>query len=194
MSSYLSDWRLFIKQYLRQPLKVAAIKPSSAALGRKMAKQIPDPEKDYVLELGPGTGPLTQQILKAGVAPGRLYMVERNPELHDYVSRKFPGVHSILGDADHLDQILPQDKIGAFSAVVSGLPLLTFKRDLARSIVQQSFAVLKPGGVFIQFSYGFVPPFRPEHLNLDVRRVGWVWENFPPAGVWVYTAKQSTQI
>jgi phospholipid N-methyltransferase len=62
-------------------------------------------------------------------------------------------------------------------------------RDLVRSIIQQSFAVMRPGGKFIQFSYGLIPPFGPHHLNLSVYLAARVWDNLPPATVWVYEQK-----
>lgn len=183
--STISSLKVFFKEWLRQPLKVAAIAPSMPPLGRFMAAQISSPN-GLVLELGPGTGPLTQEILNYGVAPERLVLVERNENMAKFMRKKFPNVRTIEGDASQLDQILPPETVGEFTDVVSGLPLLTIPRDVCREIMLQSFAVMKPGGRFIQFSYGLLPPFSPKHANLSVRLAGRVWENIPPVTVWVY--------
>jgi phosphatidylethanolamine/phosphatidyl-N-methylethanolamine N-methyltransferase len=184
-----TDWGFMLKEWLRQPLGVASVKPSSQALGRAMARQIPGVNA-RVLELGPGTGPLTRAILDYGIAPENLYLIERNPNFAALMQQKFPNLHCITGDATALDRILPANLIGDFDAVVSGLPLLSMRRETRRQIVQQSFAVMRPGGVYIQFTFGLIPPFDPKHLNLRVRLAARVWENFPPATVWVYQQPQ----
>ncbi len=189
--STIASLKVFFKEWLRQPLKVAAIAPSMPPLGRFMAAQISSANDALVLELGPGTGPLTQEILNAGVAPDRLVLVERNTNLAAFMQNKFPNLQTIEGDACALDQILPAEMVGEFTDVVSGLPLLTMPRHVRRQIMQQAFAVMKPTGRFIQFSYGLIPPFGPKHLNLTVRLAGRVWENIPPVTVWVYEKNNS---
>lgn len=187
---HAADWRFMVKEWLRQPLGVASIKPSSAALARFMAQQIPH-SNAQVVELGPGTGPMTQAILARGIAPDRLFCVEKNPNFAGLIHARFPTVPCIIGDATELDRLLPADRIGQIDTVISGLPLLSMRRETRRVIVQQSFAVMRPGGVFVQFSYGLIPPFDPDHLQLSVRLAGRVWENLPPAGVWIYQAKNA---
>lgn len=181
----IAAWKFFIREWLRQPLKVAAIAPSSPSLARMMAAQISSPNP-MVLELGPGTGPLTRGILESGVPPERLVLVERSLNMVEFLRAQNPALQIFHGDAGELDTLLDQDQIGHFTDVVSGLPLLSMRRETRREILQQAFAVMAPGGRFIQFSYGLIPPLDPEHLNLKVRLAGRVWENLPPATVWVY--------
>jgi phosphatidylethanolamine/phosphatidyl-N-methylethanolamine N-methyltransferase len=185
-----ADWRFMLKEWLRQPLGVSSVKPSSAALARFMAAQIPS-SASRVLELGPGTGPMTQAILRRGIASENLFLVEKNPNFAALMQARFPSVHCITGDATELDRILPPPIVGEIDAVISGLPLLSMRRETRRAIVQQSFAVMRPGGVFVQFTYGLIPPFDPKHLQLSAQLAGRVWENFPPAGVWVYRASNA---
>jgi len=186
--SHAASWKLFIKEWLRQPLKVASIKPSSQALGRAMAAQLSH-DNPLVLELGPGTGPLTREILNSGIPRDKLHLIERSDNLYDFIKQKFPDIMTVHGDASKMTELLPDDCIGNYSDVISGLPLLSMPRDVVRSIIQQSFAVMRPGGKFIQFSYGLIPPFGPHHLNLSVYLAARVWDNLPPATVWVYQQK-----
>lgn len=186
--SQLAAWKFFIKEWLRQPLKVASIAPSSSALGQAMAAEI-SKDRPCVLELGPGTGPLTEEILNSGVPYDRLVLVENNDNMIEFLRDKFPTLNVVSGDALHLDSILDENMIGQFTDVVSGLPLLSMRRETRRQIVQQAFAVMQEKGRFIQFSYGLIPPLDPEHLNLTVRQSTRVWENLPPATVWVYEKK-----
>ncbi len=186
--SAASSWKILFKEWLRQPLKVASVKPSSPALGRAMAREILSPNPK-VLELGPGTGPLTREILNVGVLPNDLYLIERSEILYHHIKQKFPDLKSFLGDAQNMLQIIPDHMHGEFTDVVSGLPLLSLPREVCRTIIQQSFAIMKPGGRFIQFSYGLIPPFGAHHLNLQVRLAARVWDNLPPATVWVYQQK-----
>ena len=77
-----SDSRLILKLWLKNPMKIGTVAPSSPELASAMARQIPPGVAQgdgYVVELGGGTGPVTRAILKAGVPPDRLIVLERDP-------------------------------------------------------------------------------------------------------------------
>jgi len=55
-----------------------------------MARLVPADSQDLVVELGGGTGVITQALLEAGIAPARLIVVERDEALHDLLVKRFP--------------------------------------------------------------------------------------------------------
>ena len=75
----LDDEVSFLRSWIERPLSTGALTPSSKILARTMARYV-DPHSDGpVVELGPGTGPVTEALVEAGVAPSRLVLVEFNP-------------------------------------------------------------------------------------------------------------------
>ncbi|MGH6932445.1 MAG: class I SAM-dependent methyltransferase [Dongiaceae bacterium] len=177
---------LFLKRWLKDPRGIGAIAPSSRRLGAAMAALIPPTSTGPVIELGGGTGAITRAILEAGIAPGRLIVVERDPNLHQTLCEAFPTVRTVKGDATALRWLLRKFGIMHASAVVSGLPLLNMPKSARRSIVDESFALLEPGAPFIQFTYGMASPI-PRHefgVSGEVKRR--ILNNLPPASVWVY--------
>jgi phosphatidylethanolamine/phosphatidyl-N-methylethanolamine N-methyltransferase len=182
------DQLRFLAKLAARPLHTGAIAPSSRALGRAMARQT-DPRGDLpVLELGPGTGVVTEALIEHGIAQERLTAIEYDAGFAALVEQRFTGVRVIRGDAFDLDKTLGRfDKaLGApLAAVVSSLPLVNFPMTLREGLIENIFARLAPDAPFVQFSYRFGPPV-PPRAGLTVRRAAVVWLNLPPARVWVY--------
>jgi phosphatidylethanolamine/phosphatidyl-N-methylethanolamine N-methyltransferase len=180
-----SDLSLFMAQLLRRPHEVVALAPSSRFLCAEMVAGI-DAASGPVIELGAGTGNITQAILGRGVAPGDLHSIEMNPEFCDRLRRRFPGLnvhHKSAGDCG----LLPVEGV---QAVVSGLPLLSMPLALQRDILTGFAAKVRPGGCFVQFTYGPKPPVARsvrEELGLEWRVSRKIWWNMPPARVYRFT-------
>ncbi|HJU38195.1 MAG TPA: methyltransferase domain-containing protein [Tahibacter sp.] len=189
----------FFKQWLKNPLSVAALSPSSRQLARLMVRELPK-GAERVVELGGGTGVFTQAMLEHGIAPDRLMVVELNAELHQFLHQRFPNVRVVCGDARKLTTLVDEHRFtadGQVDAIVSGLGLLSMPKSLQREILEGAFAVLPPEGRYIQFTYGPVSPVGREildDLGLVVRRGGFAWWNIPPASVFVYTRSRSKPI
>ena len=186
----------FFRQWLKNPLGVAAISPSSKQLARQMMSQLPRASR-RVIELGGGTGVFTQALLDHGIAPADLLVLELNEELHQHLVRQFPGARVVCGDAGNLSAIAQSQGFtgpdGA-DAVISGLGLLSMPRQTQQSILQAAFDSLKPEGRFIQFTYGPANPVTREvvdALELTARRASFTWWNVPPATVYVYQRRIS---
>ena len=189
----------FFRQWLKNPLRVAAISPSSKQLARQMMTQLPRHCR-RAIELGGGTGVFTQALLDHGIAPADLLVLELNEELHQHLVKQFPGAHVVCGDANDLFDIA---KAHGFTgehradAVISGLGLLSMPRQTQQSILQAAFNSLQPDGRFIQFTYG---PSNPvirevvEALELTARRASFTWWNVPPATVYVYQRRVSRSL
>ena len=187
----LHSTRTFLRQWLRDPLKMASVTPSGPQFARLMVAQLPE-GSPRVVEVGAGTGVFTRALLDHGIAPSRLLVVEINPHLADFLRARFPGVAVACDDARHLDRLAADHGLlaeGKLDAVVSGLGLLSMSGELRSEILRAAFAALSEEGRFIQFTYGPRSPVRArerEALGLEVRRAGSVLRNLPPASVYVY--------
>jgi phospholipid N-methyltransferase len=179
----------FFWQWLKNPLRTAAVAPSSAELAAAMVAELPDDVR-RVIELGGGTGAITVALLDAGIHADDLLVLELNEELHAHLHLRFPKVGVVLGDARSLPA-LASDYLaaGPADAIVSGLGLLSMPPPLQRDILEAAFECLRPGGVLVQFTYGPAAPVADvvaREMGLKVRRGDFVLRNMPPATVYVY--------
>ena len=175
----------FLARMIARPVHTGAVAPSSRALGRAMAAQI-DLNNDLpILELGPGTGVVTEMLLARGIAPTRLTAVEYDAGFAARVRERCPSVQVIQGDAFNLEKTLDGKLSGPLAAVVSSLPLINFPVEMRTTLLDAIFRRLAPGAPFIQFSYRIKPPV-PAPQGVILRRAAVVWLNLPPARVWVY--------
>lgn len=186
---------IFFRQWLSRPLSTAAFSPSSRFLNRRMVRAIP-PGTRRVIELGAGTGALTHTLLQHGIAVDDLLAIEFNPSLHRYLSRRFPGLAVVRGDArgmDHMAEVVSFARKAPVQAVVSGLGLLSMSREAQYAILSAAFGLMPADGSFVQFTYGPVAPVAEEvmrRLGLRARRHGFTLRNLPPASVYVFTRER----
>src|ERR1700760_2360757 len=96
---------IFLKSLARDPRSVGAVAPSSPRLSRLVASSV-DSFDSTVLEVGAGTGSITEALLERGLRPERLFIIERDPLLVAYLRHRFPGVRVRCGDALHASSIL----------------------------------------------------------------------------------------
>ncbi|HTO41745.1 MAG TPA: rRNA adenine N-6-methyltransferase family protein [Rhizomicrobium sp.] len=174
----------FLRGALARPRSVGAIAPSSPALARAIAAQIDPILPGKVLELGPGTGVVTQAIVDMGIVPERLVMIEFDPHFATLLAERFGSARVIEGDAFDLAKTLGS-RGAPFAAIVSGLPLLNQPPQRRKALIDTALDRLLPGAPFIQFSYGLKPPVLGT-LKAPVQLGAFVWRNLPPARVWVY--------
>jgi phosphatidylethanolamine/phosphatidyl-N-methylethanolamine N-methyltransferase len=184
----LADELRFVRTWIERPLVTGAFTPSGRALARMMAGYVNPDAPGRVLELGPGTGPVTAALLARGVAPERLVLIEYNPDFADLLERRFPGVTVLRGDAYAAGTLLAPLLDGErLAGVVSSLPLLTRPPEERGRLVADCLAMATPGAPFVQFTYGLVSPVPLERIPaLAATASPRVWWNFPPARVWVY--------
>lgn len=188
-----NDLALFLSRWIRAPLKIGALAPSSRHLGREMARAIDVRKPGPVIELGGGTGRITRALLEAGVAPDKLIVIEYDEELARLLRDRFPQLRIIHGSATDLLALLKPFGVDHASAVVSGMPLLSMPYEAQKQIVEQSFALMGSDGTFVQFTYGPVSPMMSRvRAGLVAEVTGRVWRNFPPASVWRYRRREST--
>lgn len=177
------DTARFLRAWLADPLAIAAVAPSGQTLARLMTAGI-GPETGPVIELGPGTGVFTRALLSRGVAPENLLLIERSPTFTLLLRERFPDLDIVCDLAQRLDHYAGTRLPGSPGAIVSGLPLLAMSRLVQQEILTAAFCALRPGGTFVQFTYGHVPPVDKvvaRRLGLTSDCIGRTLCNLPPA-------------
>ncbi|MGL4635927.1 MAG: class I SAM-dependent methyltransferase [Beijerinckiaceae bacterium] len=181
----LDDEARFLKSWFENPLKTGAVAPSGKALATRMAAAVDPVVQGPIVELGPGTGPVTQALLARGIAPERLFLVEYSKDFARLLQQRFPGVTVIQGDAYALADTLADHIKEPVAAIVSSLPLLTRPERQRASLLQDAFNMMLPGSPFVQFTYMNASPI-PLSDGVEGVVSRRIWKNLPPARVWTY--------
>jgi phosphatidylethanolamine/phosphatidyl-N-methylethanolamine N-methyltransferase len=155
-------------------------------LARTMASYVDPRVPGPILELGPGTGPVTDALIRRGIAQDRLVLVEFNPEFCQLLKRRFPKATIVQGDAYDLTETLTGVVSDPAAATVSSLPLFTKPMEKRLDLMHAAQDLMRPGAPFIQFTYAVVPPIPARSQHYTARPSPRVWLNLPPARVWVY--------
>ena len=184
----LSDTTLFLQEWLANPKRTGSVVPSSKRLAAAMARWLPANPESYVLELGPGTGIVTEALLQHGLREERLIAIEHNPKLASLLHERFPRANIICGDAWHLDDLLRDrlQPIESVGAVISSLPLLNFSEEQAEALALKIRDVLEPQGNWVQFTYRIHKRRQRGASTFRLHASKIVWFNLPPARVSVF--------
>jgi phosphatidylethanolamine/phosphatidyl-N-methylethanolamine N-methyltransferase len=182
----LDDDVRFIRTWLEKPLAVGAVTPSSRALARAMATYVDPSVPGAIIELGPGTGPITEALIAQGIDPLRLVLVEFDSTFCRLLRARYPGATVVQGDAYGLKRLLTGLLQDPAAAVVSGLPLFTKPLQMRLRLLFEAFGLMVPGAPFVQFTYHTVPPIPTRLDRVRAQASERVWMNIPPARVWVY--------
>lgn len=182
----LIDHLHFFRSWLDSPREIGAVAPSSRPLARLITQEI-DPAGGLVVELGPGTGVFTYQLVENGLSPEKLLLIEKNPGFAESLRRRFPtaALHEL--DVAHMRRCREQWRALQAQAIVSGLPLLAMGTKAQIAVLRTCFDMLRPGGHLYQFTYHWrcpVPDSILKRLRLKAFPVGNVWWNLPPASVY----------
>ena len=190
----LGDEARFIRNWFKNPLVTGAVSPSGRALARMMARYVDPLMEGPVIELGPGTGPVTEALILHGVAPQRLILVEYDGDFCRLLARRFPLARVIQGDAYDLRKTLHGVLRQPASAIVSSLPLLTKLEAQRVILLGEALDLAEPNAPFIQFTYGAKSPVPRRRSSsafaFTAEASPRVWLNIPPAQVWVYRQAQ----
>jgi phosphatidylethanolamine/phosphatidyl-N-methylethanolamine N-methyltransferase len=180
----------FFKTFLTSPKQIGAILPSGPALAKQITDPIDFDAAKVIVEFGPGTGSFTRVLLERKKKDTRLIAFEINEEMADFCATEFPDVELVRGSAENLVAFLAEQKITGIDAVVSGLPFANFPVPVQTKILEGVASSLKPGGLFLGFTYfhsSMVPATHRYRAKLKkmfahVDRIP-VMKNVPPAYV-----------
>ena len=186
----------FLQAFLKNPLKVGAIAPSSPELAAEMLAGIEPDEENIVLELGVGTGAITKYL--AGAIPNKdSYLgIELDDDLVRTLNRKYPELNIVCGSASEAYAIHQGSGLGKVRYVVCCLPFVSLPKEVSESVLIEIEKFMEEGCVFriIQNAHGYyLPPARKLRDYLKSRygrskRSPLVMKNLPPS----YTLTWST--
>ncbi|MFC7396448.1 class I SAM-dependent methyltransferase [Chelatococcus sp. GCM10030263] len=182
----IEDEARFLRSWVESPLRTGAVSPSGRFLARAMAGYVDADLPGPVIELGPGTGPVTEALVRRGIAESRLVLVEFNPQFCKLLRKRFPAATVVQGDAYGLARTLDGHVSDPATAVVSSLPLFTKPLNDRQGLLEDAFSLMHPGAPFVQFTYATVPPIPKDGPDYRAQASGRIWWNLPPARVWVY--------
>jgi phospholipid N-methyltransferase len=188
----VTEIQAFAREFLRDPLNVAALVPSFAPLCRQAAAPLPETGDPVVLDLGAGTGQVTDVIQEKLGGRGRHIAVEFNPRMAAILAERHPKVEVLCDDAHAVVERLLAEGVRS-DLTVSGLPWLATAPRRGRSIFEPLARLAAPGGAVTQLAHAwirFFPDARQVQRNLEanfeevvVTRT--VLANIPPAVVYV---------
>jgi phosphatidylethanolamine/phosphatidyl-N-methylethanolamine N-methyltransferase len=182
----LDDEVRFIRSWIEKPLTMGAVTPSGRILARTMAGYVDPSVPGPVIELGPGTGPVTEALVEQGVDPSRLVLIEFNPEFCRLLRTRFPDATVIRGDAYALHRVIGNMLSEPAAAIVSGLPLVTKPLKTRVRLIREAFRLMQPSAPFVQFTYAMMAPIPKALAGVSTEASERIWMNVPPARVWVY--------
>jgi len=181
-----------LREFLRSPIDTGAVAPSSRRLAAAVTAPVPECGDPVIVELGPGTGAFTGIIQEQLGGRGRHLAIEKNPQLSEKLSERFPYVDVLNAQASQLPQLLAEHGHEKADVVVSGLPWASFPSHVQYDTLAAIRNVLAPQGAFTTFGYvhamRLTPALRFRRMLHDafeeVVAGRTVWGNLPPALVY----------
>ena len=184
--------QLFLKRFLANPGVVGALLPSSPALCREITDKINIEASEAVVELGSGTGVITDEILARINPQAKFIAIEIDEKLYNTLRKNRPHLNIVNDTAENLPDIMEVSGITNLNTIVSGLPWAAFPDKLQVAIINAIVTSLSEGGYFTTFAYlqGLLLPagqrfrklLKKRFSKVTISRV--VWTNFPPAIVY----------
>lgn len=189
----------FLQAFIKNPLKVGAITPSSPELAREMLKGIEPDEKNIILELGVGTGAITK-FIEEKVPDEKSYLgVELDEKLVNSLNVRFPNLKILKGNACELEKIHKKSGLGKVSYIICCLPFVSMPNDVGEKILSEIETFMAQGCLLrtFQYAHGFYMPSAIKLREFMRRRYGksqkspLIVKNVPPA--YVLTWKKSVK-
>jgi phospholipid N-methyltransferase len=176
---------MFFKGFLKHPVMVGSIIPSSRQCIEKMLAPVDWANTKLFVEYGPGVGTFTRPILERLAPDATLVTIDTNPDFCDYLKRSISDsrLQIVQGSAVAVGEILAELGFGQADYVISGLPFSTLPPGIGPAIAKATAEALKPGGAFLV--YQFRPRVR-DIIEPYFDRVDQAFEliNVPPAQLW----------
>jgi phospholipid N-methyltransferase len=180
----------FFRESLRNIRATGSIAPSSPTLCRRIVSQIDPAKAQVVVELGPGDGVITKQLLRHLRPDARLILFEVNPVFVAHLKARIhdPRVVVIHDGAENMSRHFEQMKIESVDYFISGIPFVMLPESLTYTITRACRQWLRPNGQFVQFHYTpiLLGLYRRVFGNADL---DFVARNVPPAFVIVSEKK-----
>lgn len=181
---------MFFRGFLKHPVMVGSIIPSSTRLIQKMLGRVDWENTKVFVEYGPGVGTFCNHILDRLPADGTLIAIDTNPDFVSYLRRRIPDPRFVVvnGSAADVRAILAERGFDHADYVLSGLPFSTLPAGIGPRIAAETAAALRPGGAFLVYQFSpkvrdFIAPHfeRIDHgmemVNVPPAQLYWAWKD-----------------
>ncbi|MBB64941.1 MAG: hypothetical protein CMO81_07730 [Waddliaceae bacterium] len=160
----------FFEEFLKAPNTVGSLAPSSDVLAKAMVEEIPSKNKESeiarrCLEVGPGTGVFTYQLLKKLGEEDKLVLVEFDKKFVNILQKRFGHLENVTIESGDFAKYNEDEKEEKFDYCLSGLPLLAFSSDMVERMYQSFERNIKPSGKLIYFEYLGLPSVKQSIAN-----------------------------
>ncbi|MBP9701776.1 MAG: methyltransferase domain-containing protein [Candidatus Pacebacteria bacterium] len=183
----LENISLFVHSAFRDFLSLGEITPSSHFSAKGVVKHGRISTAKRILEIGPGMGPFTKEILRVSPATAEIVVIDKNPDFIEFLKKDIPDTRLVVICGDIIT--IPSEELGVFDSIISSIPLSLLECTQKVSFSQKIHRLLKPGGVFTKAQYSLSSTkyfkesgFGPIKWNLEIR-------NIPP--IFIYSCQKN---
>jgi phosphatidylethanolamine/phosphatidyl-N-methylethanolamine N-methyltransferase len=185
----------FLQAFLKNPLKVGAIAPSSPELAAEMLQGIEPDSHNIVLELGVGTGAITK-FLRSAIPSRDSYLgLELDGDLVKTLNKNYPDMNIICGNAAEAYTIHKESGLGKVRYLVCCLPFVSLPKEISEQVLIEIQKFMDEGCELRIFQYAhgyFLPPAIKLRESLKIRygmsrRSPLILKNVPPAFTLTWT-------
>ena len=172
----------FLRGFLKHPVMVGSIIPSSRILIERMLQPVDWAKTRVFVEYGPGVGTFTRPILEKLGPDATLVTIDTNPDFTGFLRESIddPRLVAVTGSAADVEKILADRGLPQADYVLSGLPFSTLPPGVGEAIAEATSRVIRPGGAFLVYQFSpKVRDFIEPHFDRIDR--GFEWINVPPA-------------
>lgn len=179
----------FLQAFLKNPLKVGAVAPSSPELAAEMLQGIQPDDKNIVLELGVGTGAITRYLQDIIPTKSSYLGIELDGELVRTMNSRFSDMNIVVGSAADAYSIHKESGLGKVSYLVCCLPFVSLPKEVSDSVLAEIVKFMDEGCTLriFQYAHGYYLPPAIKLREFMRNRYGrstrspLVLKNLPPA-------------
>ncbi len=155
LEQWAGPWGVFFKGFIKHPVMVGSIIPSSRFTIAKMLAPVKWDECRLFVEYGPGVGTFCQPVLDRLPRDGALIVIDTNPDFIAYLKRSIGDSRffAVLGSATDVEEIIRAHGHDHADYVLSGLPFSTLPDDVGPAIAAATHRALRPGGAFLVYQF-----------------------------------------
>lgn len=180
-----NSWKertLFLLNFLKNPLRNASVVPSSRTAGRAILSGLDWNTIHTVVELGPGNGTFTREIISRSKPGTNIILIELEASYVELLQNKFGNKVTVVHESAHrMNEILAERNLANADLIVSSLPFL--QKQISRVIFAAILKQTNTGAAYRFFTY--VPPvMKWFYRGLPLHKVNFVMQNIPP--MWIY--------
>ncbi len=155
IARFFGPWGVFFKGFVKHPVMVGSIIPSSRYTVEKMLAPVDWKNTDLFVEYGPGVGTFCGPVLEKMKGDGTLIVIDTNEDFIAYLRRTFTDSRfkAVHGSAADVDAIIRDYGFDHADYILSGLPFSTLPGNLGPRIAQKTADALRPGGAFLVYQF-----------------------------------------